>query len=454
MRRIIAIMSLSLLLLSCQKEGRMIARGDFAVTLNAELPELPIIDSLSSSDTKASTQYTVRIKWALGDRLSVINLTTGKILGGTLTSNSSGTKTTFSGSLNGTVSEGDLLAYLYPAQDNDVETDFTSVHIDMSVQKGTTGGVPVCVYSLVNATEDSFQDEYVSFSFLMGYVMLGLSDIPSSTQIESVTITNVTESFDLTANSAGTGLSISQNVGNIRLTPASSASAAGVKTVYAAVPASASMARNIILETGTSVFTTTFTSAKLNNGYSYNTNVSGFLVDDFHIADESMRAYCLEHFDADGNGKLSMVEVAGVTSFPDQSIYPIPSDVSRFPELEYFYGLTELPSFKNRKKLQTITVPAQITAIPDEMFYGCTTLIKVILRPLTPPSLGSDVFVGQAGNLALVVPEESLDDYRAAEGWRDYFNLFKEDSADGDTSVDIDTEDDSSMDNENSDIII
>ena len=145
-------MSLSLLLLSCQKEGRTIARGDFAVTLNAELPELPVVDSLSSSDTKASTQYTVRIKWALGDRLSVINLTTGKILGGALTSNSSGTKTTFSGSLNGTVNEGDLLVYLYPAQDNDVETDFTSVHIDMSVQKGTTGGVPVCVYSLVNAT--------------------------------------------------------------------------------------------------------------------------------------------------------------------------------------------------------------------------------------------------------------------------------------------------------------
>lgn len=454
MRRIIAIVSLSFLLLSCQKEGRTIARGDFAMTLNAELPELPVVDSFSDSQTKASTQYTVRIKWALGDRLSVINLTTGKILGGALTSNSSGTKTTFSGSLNGTVSEGDQLVYLYPAQDNEVEADFTSVHIDMSSQKGTTGGVPVCVYSIVNAAADSFQDAYVSFSFLMSYIMLGLSDIPSSTQIKSVTITNVTESFDLTANSAGTGLSISPNVGNIRLTPASSASATGVKTVYAAVPASASMSRNIILETGTSVFTTTFTSAKLNNGYAYNTNVSGFLVDDFHIADESMRAYCLEHFDADGDGKLSMVEVAGVTRFPDQTLYPIPSGVRRFPELEYFYGLTELPSFKNRKQLQTITIPAQITSIPDEMFYGCTTLIKVILRPQTPPALGTDVFTGQAGTLTLVVPDESLDDYRAAEGWRDYFNLFKENSTDGDTSIDIEIEDDSSMDNEDADIIV
>ena len=131
-----------------------------------------------------------------------------------------------------------------------------------------------------------------------------------------------------------------------------------------------------------------------------------------------------------------------------------PAGVRRFPELEYFYGLTELPSFKNRKQLQTITIPAQITSIPDEMFYGCTTLIKVILRPQTPPALGTDVFTGQAGTLTLVVPDDSLDDYRAAEGWRDYFNLFKENSTDGDTSIDIEIEDDSSMDNEDADIIV
>lgn len=447
-------MSLFLLLSSCQKEGRTIARGDFAVTLDAELPELPVVDSFADSQTKASTQYTVRIKWAAGDRISVINLTTGKILGGALISDSSGTRTTFSGSLNGTVSEGDLIAYLYPAQDNEYETDFTSIHIDMTSQSGTTAGVPVCVYSLVNASAGSFENAYVSFSFLMSYIMLGLSDIPSATRIESVTLTNVTESFELSANSTGTGLSMTPNLGNIRLTPGSSASEAGVKTVYAAVPASAAMDRNIILETGTSTFTTAFTSAKLNNGYAYNTNISGFLVDNFHIVDEAMREYCLEHFDSDGDGRLSMVEVAGVKAFPDQDLYPVPAGVRKFPELEYFYGLTELPSFKNRKQLQTITIPAQITQIPDEMFYGCSTLIKVILKSETPPALGADVFTGQAGTLTLVVPDNVLDDYMAAEGWRDYYSLFKKNSADGDVNIDIDMEDDSSMGSEDAEIIV
>lgn len=454
MRRLIAIMSLTLLLLSCQKEGGTIVRGDFAVTLDAELPELPVVDQLPDAETKASTQYTVRIKWAEGDRLSVINLTTGKLLGGYLSANSSGTRTTFSGALNGTVNEGDVIAYFYPSQGNETEIDFTSINVDMSEQRGVTGSVPVCVYSIVNASSDSFQDEYVSFSFAMSYIMMGLSDIPSSTQIRSVTITNVTQSFDLTLNGTGTGFGITPYTGNIRLTPESNASAAGVKTVYAAVPVSASMERNVILETSTSAFTAKFTSAKLNNGYAYNTNISGFLVDDMHISDAAMREYCLQHFDADGDGNLSMVEVAGVSAFPDQSLYPLPSGVRTFPELEYFYSLKELPSFKNRKHLQTITIPSQITSVPDEMFYGCSTLTKVILKPTVPPALGNDVFVGQAGALTLIVPDEALDDYRAAEGWRDYFSLFKDESADGDVNFDIEIEDDSTMGNEDSNITV
>ena len=53
---------MSLLLLSCQKEGKTIATGDFGVTLNAELPELPVVEDYELQ-TRASSQYTVRIKW-------------------------------------------------------------------------------------------------------------------------------------------------------------------------------------------------------------------------------------------------------------------------------------------------------------------------------------------------------------------------------------------------------
>ena len=94
-------------------------------------------------------------------------------------------------------------------------------------------------------------------------------------------------------------------------------------------------------------FSTAFSSAKLNNGYAYNTNVSGFLVDDLVFEDPAIRDYCLTHFDGNGDGKLSMVEVAGVTTFPDQTQYPLPTGIRRFNELQFFYSLTELPLFKN-----------------------------------------------------------------------------------------------------------
>lgn len=457
MKRLAILLSFVFLLWSCSKtEPTTIASGQFDLSLNAELPEMQLIENPDeeTESTKASTQYTVRIKWAAGDKLSVINLTTGKILGGSLTANSSGSSTTFSGTLNGTVNSGDILTYFYPTQGNSAEIDFAGIHIDMSQQSGTTGGVPLCVYSTMAATSDSFNNTSLSFSFFMGYMMIGLSDIPSSTQIKRITMTNLTNAFDLTINSGKNGLDITTHTGDITLTPSSSASTAGVKTVYAAIPGSAAATRYAILETSTTSFTTSFASAKLNNGTAYNTNVSGFLVDDLVPVDSNIREYCLEHFDSNNDGKLSMVEIAGVTAFPDQTKYPIPNDIKRFNELEYFYGLTSLPTFKNQKKLECVTIPKQITAIPNDMFYGCSTLTKVILKPSVPPVLGSNAFFGLSGSIILVVDDAVVADYQAADGWKDYFNNFRTESSQNDSSLEIDTEDEDSMENDRVDIIV
>lgn len=445
------------MLLSCSKEENgTIASGDFDLCLNAELPEMQLVENMDAGveNTKASTQYTVRIKWAAGDKLSVVNLTTGKILGGWLTADNSGAVTSFSGSLNGTITNGDMIAYFYPAQGNSVEQTFSGISIDMSKQTGTTGGVPLCVYCTEVANSSSFSSISLRFSYLMSYMMIGLSDIPASATIKSVKLTNVTKAFDLSINGTKDGFNITSHTGDIVLTPGKAASAAGVKTVYAAIPGSASATRYAILETSTTNFTTNFASAKLNNGTAYNTNVSGFLVDDLVPSDSNVRDYCLEHFDTNGDGKLSMVEIAGVAEFPDQSKYPLPSDITRFNELEYFYGLQTLPTFKNQKRLESITIPKQITSIPNDMFYGCTTLTKVILKPAIPPVLGSNAFYGLTGSIILVVADDSVAAYQAADGWKDFFNNFRTESSQNDSSVEIDTEDENSMGNERIDIII
>ncbi len=455
MKRFILIISVLPLLLCCEREANpTIAKGDFDFTLSAQLPEMEIIDDSSANSTRAATQYTVKIKWAAGDKLSVINVTTGKILGGSLTSNASGTTTTFSGKLNGTVKAGDQIMYFYPAQGNSLEQDFTGAQVDFSSQKGTMGDVPICCYSLAVADGDSFNNMSVTFSFLMSYMMIGLSDIPAYAKINKVTLTNLSNAFTFALNASGTGFVLTPQTGNIVLSPATSASNFGVKTVYAAVPASSSMTRHVILETGTAVFSAPFTSAKIPNGSAYNTNVSGFLVDDLTISDASMREYCLAHFDSNGDGKLTMVEIAGVTKFPDQSEYPIPSDVREFHELQYFYGLTEMPSFKNCTQLEGITVPKGVELIPSETFYGCTTLVKVILKPTVPPVLGQNVFVGQAGDVILVVADDLLAGYQAADGWKELFDNFRTESNQGDANVEIETEDEDSMENERVEITV
>lgn len=415
-----------------------LAQGNFSLSLTASLPSMPLLEGIDEPETKASTQHSVRINWAEGDRLSVINLTSGKLLGGYLTANSSGPTTTFSGSLSGTVNNGDKIAYFYPAQNNVSEANFSDIHVDMSNQAGTLNSVPICVCAVVTADEHSFsfQNTEVPFFFLMSYMMICMSDIPGSAQIQSLTVTNITNSFDLSLNAERSGFDIVPHVGSITLTPNQTAQAAGVRTVYAAIPGSASTSRSIILDTGNTTFETNFTSAKLNNGSAYNTNVSGFLRDNMYFEDRKIRDYCLAYFDTDQDGKLTMVEIASVKSFPTA----LPSDILCFTELEYFYGLTTLPSFSNQTYLTSITIPKQITALPDEMFYGCSSLAEVYMKPSVPPVLGRDVFTGTPASLMIIVEDQSVSAYSGASGWNNYVNNIKAQSSVGSSSVMIRTE--------------
>lgn len=82
------------------------------------------------------------------------------------------------------------------------------------------------------------------------------------------------------------------------------------------------------------------------------------------------------------------------------------------------------------------------------------TLTKVILRPETPPSLGRNAFYGLSGSVILVVADDAVADYQAADGWRDFFENFRTDSNQNDSNVDIDAEDEGSMGEERIDIII
>ena len=77
----------------------------------------------------------------------------------------------------------------------------------------------------------------------------------------------------------------------------------------------------------------------------------------------------------------------------------------------------------NCKELRYIEIPVNVTEIGQSAFQNCTNLESVILRPTTPPTLGSS---NHYGNQAIwYVPDESLSAYQAATNWNAFASRIK-----------------------------
>ncbi|MCR5680415.1 MAG: chitobiase/beta-hexosaminidase C-terminal domain-containing protein [Prevotella sp.] len=90
-------------------------------------------------------------------------------------------------------------------------------------------------------------------------------------------------------------------------------------------------------------------------------------------------------------------------------------------------GITDVPASAFRDKmenLEEIELPDGITSIGNRAFSGCTSLKYIDCYALTPPQLGqTEVFLDVPEGLTVFVPEESVDLYKAAEGWKDFIIL-------------------------------
>ena len=86
-------------------------------------------------------------------------------------------------------------------------------------------------------------------------------------------------------------------------------------------------------------------------------------------------------------------------------------------------GYTQINSnaYQNHPSLRQVILPAGLTQINRQAFAGCSRLSVVTCYALTPPALGEEVFSGIASGAVLRVPEESVELYRAADGWKDFF---------------------------------
>ena len=68
--------------------------------------------------------------------------------------------------------------------------------------------------------------------------------------------------------------------------------------------------------------------------------------------------------------------------------------------------------------LESATIGSGISSIGEEAFVNCFT---IYCKAVTPPTLASNVF-GYGDSREIYVPRNSVEAYKAADGWKNYAN--------------------------------
>ena len=86
-------------------------------------------------------------------------------------------------------------------------------------------------------------------------------------------------------------------------------------------------------------------------------------------------------------------------------------------------------AFSGCSHVTSITIPAGVTNCGSGCFTGCSGLTSIISNAVTPPNVNDLSYMPSFQNvdksIPVYVPEESVDAYKAAEGWKQFTNIQK-----------------------------
>ena len=116
------------------------------------------------------------------------------------------------------------------------------------------------------------------------------------------------------------------------------------------------------------------------------------------FVDDNARQACLQAFDSDGNGWLSLAEVKAVTSEKALNAFQTPraKSIRQFPEFRFFKNITTLTSQLNGlSSLEEVQLPYALKTLGAEAFKGCDRL-KTVTIPLKLEEVKPRAFYGSS----------------------------------------------------------
>ena len=119
-----------------------------------------------------------------------------------------------------------------------------------------------------------------------------------------------------------------------------------------------------------------------------------------------------------------------------QGAYTIPHSVTGIGNMAFYYsyGLTSVTipnsvtsigdeAFYYCKDLASITIPNSVTSIGSAAFSECAGLNSITCEAVNPPTLGDYVFGGVANFIPLYVLAGSVNAYKAADQWKEFYYI-------------------------------